>query len=148
MQQHEILNKRNLLMVITYCLSTLIFTTVIVTQLFKHPYSFLVISIGSCIILIALYYLKTPPKVLQIILICTWHMIVFFFNYQNVNIISFYTFIWVIAILTIYRSYIITLINICLVFIEIFILDLIIVFLSLTYLPKRPYEILPYENLL
>lgn len=123
MQQHEILNKRNLLMIITYFFSTLIFTTVIVTQLFKHPYSFLVINIGSFFILIALYYLKTPPKMLQIILICTWHLIVFLFNYQNVNIISFYTFIWLIAILTIYRSYIITLINICLVFIEIFILD-------------------------
>lgn len=110
-------------MIITYFFSTLIFTTVIVTQLFKHPYSFLVINIGSFFIFIALYYLKTPPKMLQIILICTWHLIVFLFNYQNVNIISFYTFIWLIAILTIYRSYIITLINICLVFIEIFILD-------------------------
>lgn len=62
MQQQEILNKRNLLMVITYFFSTLIFITVIATQLFKHPYSFLGISIGSCIMLIALYYLKTPPK--------------------------------------------------------------------------------------
>ncbi|MBD8035626.1 PAS domain S-box protein [Solibacillus sp. A46] len=123
MQQNEILNKRNLLMVITYVFSTLIFTTVIVTQLFKHPYSFLVISIGSCIILIALYYLKTPPKVFQIILICTWHMIVFLFNYQNVSIFSFYTFFWVLAILTIYRSYIISIINISLVFIEILILN-------------------------
>lgn len=50
-------------------------------------------------------------------------MIVFFFNYQNVNIFSFYTFIWVIAILTIYRSYIISFINIVLVFIEIYILN-------------------------
>ncbi|MBD8031556.1 MULTISPECIES: two-component system sensor histidine kinase NtrB [Solibacillus] len=123
MQQNEILNKRNLLMVITYFFSTLIFTTVIVSQLFNQPYYFLGISIGSCLILFALYYVKTPPKVLQIILICTWHMIVFLFNYQNVTILSFYTFIWLIAILTIYRSFIITFINIALVFIEIFILD-------------------------
>lgn len=123
MQQQEILNKRNLLMVITYFFSTLIFITVIVTQLFKHPYSFLGISIGSFIILVALYYLKTPPKVFQIILICTWHIIVFLFNYQNVNIFSFYTFIWIIAVLTIYRSYIISFINIVLVFIEIYILN-------------------------
>ncbi|WP_339197894.1 ATP-binding protein [Solibacillus sp. FSL R5-0449] len=123
MQQQEILNKRNLLMVITYFFSTLIFITVIATQLFKHPYSFLGISIGSCIMLIALYYLKTPPKVLQIILICTWHITVFLFNYQNVSILSFYTFIWVIATLTIYRSYIISFINIILVFIEIYILN-------------------------
>lgn len=109
-------------MVIIYIFSTLIFITVIVTQLFEHPYSFLGISIGSCMVLIALYYIKTPPRLLQIILICTWHMIVFFFNYQDVNIISFYTFLYVIAILTIYRSFIISSINICLVFIEIFIL--------------------------
>lgn len=122
MQQHEILNKRNLLMIITYIFSAIVFAVVITSQLLKHHPTFLIVCVVSSLLLVAFYNVKLPPKTLQIIIIVCWHLLAFLFNFQSVSIITFYAFLYIIAILTIYRSSLILAINIFLILLEIFIL--------------------------
>ena len=120
MQQHEILNKRNLLTLITYIFSSIIFIIVIFSQQFQHHPANIIFCSGSIVFLIALYFLKVPPRAYQFIVICNWHVLAFLFNFQSINHITFYAFIYIIAVLSIYRSIRISFINIVLVLIEIF----------------------------
>ncbi|MGN7477131.1 two-component system sensor histidine kinase NtrB [Solibacillus silvestris] len=122
MQQHEILNKRNLLTLITYIFSAAVFAIVIFSQQFHHHPANLFFCAGSSIVLVALYFFKMPPQAFQFILISNWHILAFLFNFQSLNNITFYAFIYLIAVLTIYRSLAISFINIFLVLLEIFVL--------------------------
>src|SRR5690606_40775508 len=76
----------------------------------------------SSLLHFVLFYIKLPPKNLQIIIIVCWHLLAFLFNFQSVSIITFYAFVYIIAILTIYRSSLILAINILLILLEIYIL--------------------------
>lgn len=122
MQQHEILNKRNLLTLITYIFSSVFFIIVIFSQQFQHPPAYIIFCSGSILLLVVLYLFKIPPRAFQIVLIINWHILAFLFNFQSVNHITFYAFVYLIAVLTIYRSLIISFINILLVIFEIYIL--------------------------
>ena len=122
MQQLEILQKRNFLNLITYMFSNFVVIIVIVLQIFDHKYPILIFCGISTILLVALYSLKIPPKFFLVLLIINWHILAFLYNFQSVNNITLYAFVYLIGVLTIYRSLIINFINIVLVLIEIIIL--------------------------
>ena len=122
MQQHDILQKRNLFTLITYLFSNVVVILAIIFQQFSHHFTYLIFCGLSLAILLALYYVKTPPKILQVILIFTWHLLIFLFNFQSDYPITLYGFIYLISVLTIYRSFLINTLNCIVVLVEIFIL--------------------------
>lgn len=122
MQQQEILNKRNLLTLITYLFSTFIVILVIVSQQFHHHYGYLFFCGISTVLLVTLYLFKISPQVFQIILIACWHILLFLYNFQSDSPITIYGFVYLIGVLMIYRSFLINLINISLVLVVIIII--------------------------
>ncbi|MER1955791.1 MAG: ATP-binding protein [Solibacillus sp.] len=122
MQQHDVLQKRNLFTLITYLCSNLVVVIAIIFQQFSHHFSFLIFCGFSVFILLALYFIKTPPKILQIILIFTWHILIFLYNFQSENPITLYGFIYLISVLAIYRSFLVNIINSVFVLLEIVLL--------------------------
>ena len=68
MQQHDVLQKRNLFTLITYLFSNVVVILAIIFQQFSHHFTYLIFCGLSLAILLALYYVKTPPKILQVIL--------------------------------------------------------------------------------
>lgn len=122
MQQQEILQKRNILTLITYLCSNLVVIVAIVSQQFQHNNSYLYFCVFSALVLLIFYYLNLSPKFLQISLIISWHILILLYNFQSVNNITLYGFIYLFGVLTIYRSHIINFVNIGIVLIEMLIL--------------------------
>ncbi len=122
MQQQEILNKRNLLTLITYLFSNFVVILVIVSQQFHHHYSYLLFCGFSTFLLVTLYLVKINPKIFQIFLVANWHILLLLYNFQSDSPITIYSFVYLIGVLTIYRSFLITFTNIILILVEIIIL--------------------------
>ena len=111
MQQLEILQKRNLLIYVTFLFSNVVFFTVIFLKIFQYSFYNLIYCISTFLILTAMYYLKTNPKIFQISLIVCWHIHILLVNLQSSNFITLYIFIYIIAILGLYQSVIINIVN-------------------------------------
>lgn len=122
MKQHEVLHKRNIFTLITYLCSNLVVIVAVVSQQFQHNYSDLYFCGFSSLLLLAFYFFKMPPIAFQISLIISWHILIFLYNFQSVNNITFYGFIYLFGVLTIYRSFFLNFVNIGLVLIELIIL--------------------------
>ena len=118
MQHQEILNKRNLFTLITYLFSNLVVSLVIISQQFHHQYNYLFFCGISFILLIALYLFKIDPKIFQFILIANWHILLFIYNFQSESPITIYSYIYLIGVLAIYRSFLINFANIILILLE------------------------------
>lgn len=122
MQQQEILKKRNFLTLITYLLSNIVVVIVILLQQFHHHYCYLFFCGISAVLLGVLYLVKINPKVYQIILIANWHILLFLYNFQSDSPITIYSLIYLIGVLSIYRSFLINFANIILILVEIILL--------------------------
>ena len=136
MQQHEVLQKRNLFTLITYFFSNIVVSLAIIFQQFSHHYAYLVFCGLSMVGLVILYFAKAPAKILQVIVIGMWHILIFLYNFQSNSPITLYGFIYLIGVLTIYRSFLINVVNIILVLLEIILLFKISM-LSLTFFETR-----------
>lgn len=136
MQQHEVLQKRNLFTLITYFFSNLVVSLVIFSQQFNHQRVYLYFCGLSMIALIFLYFSKSPAKILQIIIISLWHILIFLYNFQSHSPFTLYGFIYLIGVLTIYRSFLVNIVNIILVLLEIILLLKFSV-LSFTFFEKE-----------
>lgn len=122
MQQHDVLQKRNLFTLITYLFSNLVVVITIIFQQFSHHFVYLFFCGLSIAVLLVLYFLKTPPKILQLILIISWHILIFLYNFQSESPITLYGFIYLIGALTIYHSFRINIFNSIIVLLEIILL--------------------------
>lgn len=111
MQQLEILQKRNLLVYVTFLITNVIHIITILTQLFQFSFYNLIYCFGAILILTVIYYSRTNPKIFQINLIICWHILFFIMNIQSTNYITLYLYIYLIAILAIYQSVLINIMN-------------------------------------
>lgn len=104
MQQLDILHKRNQLIfvMLLFTVTFHIFTPWL--GLFNLSISNLIVCITISITLSFLYFLKVNPKVFQYCLIFGWHFFVLFLTYQSENIITLYSFLYFLIVLSFYRS--------------------------------------------
>ncbi len=104
MQQLDILHKRNQLVYITLIFSVLFHIFTPWLGFFNLPTSNLMVCITISISLSIIYFLKVNPKTFQYSLIFGWHFYVLFLTYHSENIITLYSFLYFLIILSIYRS--------------------------------------------
>ncbi|MEK4424218.1 two-component system sensor histidine kinase NtrB [Solibacillus sp. FSL K6-1523] len=104
MQQLDILHKRNqfIFVMLLFTVTFHIFTPWL--GFFNLSTANLIVCITISITLSFLYFLKVNPKVFQYCLIFGWHFFVLFLTYQSENIITLYSFLYFLIILSIYRS--------------------------------------------
>ncbi len=136
MQQLEVLQKRNIFTLITYLFSNSVFIIAIISQQFQHNYSYLYLCGISTLLLLTFYFSKITPQAFQIVLVISWHVLTFAYNFQSINNITLYGFIYLFGVLTIYRSLLLNFINTLLISVEIIILVKSSV-MSLTILNKQ-----------
>lgn len=135
MQEPDILQKRNILIAVTFVLTVSIHIITIVSDLFYYSkYNLIYCVVIIIIIILFMYKLSIHPKVFQATLIINWHFLVILMNLQSSNYITIYVFIYMIALLALYRSMRINVLNILAVLVEIFIVY------RLSPIPFKPIE--------
>ncbi|MER2036501.1 MAG: ATP-binding protein [Solibacillus sp.] len=134
MQEPDILQKRNILIAVTFVLTVSIHIITIVSDLFYYSKYNLIYCVVIIIIILIMYKLSIHPKVFQATLIINWHFLVILMNLQSSNYITIYVFIYMIALLALYRSMRINVLNILAVLVEIFIVY------RLSPIPFKPIE--------
>lgn len=110
MQQLEILHKRNLFVFYTITISLGIYIATMMLGIFEYRPEYVVPSIICIILLGAFFYLKTPPKMMRIILVITWNITILFFIFYIQHLATFFWIIFSILMFSIYQSIIVNII--------------------------------------
>ena len=79
MQQLEILHKRNVFVFYTMSISLSIYIAAMMSGVFEYRNQYVAPAIISIVLLGAFFYLKTPPKIMRIILMIIWNITVLFY---------------------------------------------------------------------
>ncbi|ATP39150.1 PAS domain-containing sensor histidine kinase [Solibacillus sp. R5-41] len=104
MQQLDILHKRNQLIYVTLLCSVLFHIFTPWLGFFNLNTFSLIVCITISISLSIIYFFKVNPKIFQYCLIFGWHFFVLSLTYQSDNIITLYSFLYFLIVLSIYRS--------------------------------------------
>lgn len=104
MQQLEILHKQNLFVFYTMSISLSIYIAAMMIGVFEYSHHYVVPAIVSIVLLGALFYLKTPPNIIRIILMITWNITVLFYIYYIQHLATFFWLIFSILMFSVYQS--------------------------------------------
>ena len=110
MQQLEILHKRNLFVFYTMTISLSIYIAAMMSGVFEYRNQYVAPAIISIVLLGAFFYLKTPPKIMRIILMITWNITILFYICYIQHLATFFWLIFSILMFSIYQSIIVNII--------------------------------------
>ena len=110
MQQLEILHKRNLFVFYTMSISLSIYIAAMMIGVFEYRHQYAIPAIISIVLLGTLFYLKTPPKIMRIILMVTWNITILFYIFYIQHLSTFFWIIFSILMFSIYQSVIVNII--------------------------------------
>ncbi|MFF5996942.1 ATP-binding protein [Lysinibacillus sp. KU-BSD001] len=104
MQQLEVLHKRNLFIYYSMTISALLYMIALFSGWFWDHYHYPIVILAYLAVLGFLFFMKTSPKLMQMILISTWNVLTVFLVIQSHYVFTFYLFIFLILMVSIYRS--------------------------------------------
>ncbi len=104
MQQTEILQKRNLFIYYTFIISLMLYALSIYIGIFEYHVYFPIVLIGVALILGFLFYVRISPQIMRVCLLVVYNLITVFLVIQSQHFITFYWFIFLLLMVSIYRS--------------------------------------------
>ena len=110
MQQLEILHKRNLFVFYTMSISLIMYIAAMIMGVFEYRHQHAVPAIISTVLLGTLFYLKTPPNIMRIILMITWNITILFYICYIQHLATFFWLIFSIVVFSIYQSILVNII--------------------------------------
>ena len=109
MLQHDILKKRNTFVFYTVIAINFIYFAMILLGLFENLYtSYFAFTVSMIVVLTLLFLLGVNQRVIQVTLVLTWNISAFLLIYESCYLITFFGFICILLIITIYNSPILT----------------------------------------
>ena len=109
MLQHDILKKRNTFVFYSVIAINFIYFAMVLLGLFENLYaSYVAFTVSMIVVLAILFLLGVNQRVIQVTLIITWNISAFLLIYESCYLITFFWFICILLIMTIYNSPILT----------------------------------------